>query len=505
MQLKNDPLIGNRFPIDETSMNVFDECNDGLLLSKLINDSVPGTIDERVLNVPKNGKKLSPFLITENNNVVINSCKAIGCNVVNIGSEDLAEGRPHLILGLLWQIIKIGLSAKIDISVHPELFRLLQDGETLDDMLKLPPEQILLRWMNYHLKKSEYKKQVTNFLSDLKDGMAYTYLLNQLDPALCSLDPVSEQNVNKRAVMILDNAEKIGCRKYLTPKTLVNGNSKLNFAFIANLFNNHPCLAPLSEEEKAQLDEWLFKSSGDRESRSFSLWMNSLGVEPFVNNLFDDLQDGLVLIQVLDKVHPGLVDWKKVNKGPLTSKFKKVENCNYCIILAKSLKFSLVGIQGSDLVDGIKNLTLGLVWQMMRDHIIQTLKVLKSESNNKDISDADIISWANETVKRGGKSSTMSNFKDSSLKNGIFLLDLLNGIKPNTVNYDIITPGSTEEEQQSNAKYAISIARKLGASIFLLPEDITEVKPKMIMTFCGTLMAIDHRRKQQQQEQTEES
>jgi len=495
MQLKNDPQIGNRFPIDEYSMDIFEQCKDGLLLSKLINDSVPDTIDDRVLNYPKNGKPLDKFHITENNNVVINSCKAIGCNVVNIGSVDLAEGRPHLILGLLWQIIKIGLSAKIDIAVHPELFRLLKDGESLDEMLKLPAEQILIRWMNYHLKESAYGKPVNNLSSDIKDSCAYTYLLNQLDPELCSLAPLNEQDPHKRAEMVLDNAEKLGCRKYLTPNAIINGNSKLNFAFVANLFNTHPCLAPLSEEERAQLDEWLFSSSGDRESRSFALWMNSLGCDPFVNNLFDDLQDGLVLLQTLDKVHPGLVDWKKVNKQtPITSKFKKVENTNYVVALAKSLKFSLVGIQGSDITDGIKNLTLGLVWQMMRDHIIQTLKSLKN--NDKDITDADIINWANETVKRGNRTSSMSNFKDPSLKSGIFLIDLLNGIRPKTVNYDIVTAGSTEEEQQSNAKYAISIARKLGASIFLLPEDITEVKPKMIMTFCGTLMAIDHKPKQ---------
>jgi len=496
MQLKDDPQIGSRFPIDEYSMDIFDQCKDGLLLSKLINDSVPDTIDDRVLNYPKGGKPLSSFHITENNNVVINSCKAIGCNVVNIGSEDLAEGRPHLILGLLWQIIKIGLSAKIDIAVHPELFRLLKDGETLDDMLKLPTEQILIRWMNYHLKESAYGKSVNNLSSDVKDGYAYTYLLNQLDSSQCSLAPLNETDNHKRAEMVLDNADKLGCRKYLTPNAFINGNSKLHFAFVANLFNTHPCLAPLSDEERAQLDEWLFSSSGDRESRSFALWMNSLGVDPFVNNLFDDLSDGLVLLQTLDKVHPGLVDWKKVNiKTPITSKFKKVENTNYAIALAKSLKYSLVGIQGSDITDGIKNLTLGLVWQMMRDHIIETLKSLKN--NDKDITDTDIINWANETVKRGNRTSTMSNFKDPSLKTGVFLIDLLNGIRPKTVNYDIVTPGSTEQEQQSNAKYAISIARKLGASIFLLPEDIMEVKPKMIMTFCGTLMAIDHKPKAQ--------
>lgn len=34
--------------------------------------------------------------------------------------------------------------------------------------MNLPPEKILLRWMNFHLKKAGYKKIVTNFSSDVK-------------------------------------------------------------------------------------------------------------------------------------------------------------------------------------------------------------------------------------------------------------------------------------------------------------------------------------------------
>lgn len=106
--------------------------------------------------------------MTENNNLVVNSAKAIGCSVVNIGSQDLIEAREHLILGLIWQIIKIGLSAKVDIKVHPELFRLLEKDETLESFLKLPTEQILFRWVNYHLKKANWGRKVTNFSSDVK-------------------------------------------------------------------------------------------------------------------------------------------------------------------------------------------------------------------------------------------------------------------------------------------------------------------------------------------------
>lgn len=140
-------------------MQIFDECRDGLVLCKLINDSVPDTIDTRVLNKPHPHKPLNAFQITENNNIVITSAKGIGCSVVNIGSSDLAEAREHLILGLIWQIIRKGLLANVDIKLHPELYRLCEDGETIEDLLKLTPDQLLLRWFNYHLKQAGWHRR----------------------------------------------------------------------------------------------------------------------------------------------------------------------------------------------------------------------------------------------------------------------------------------------------------------------------------------------------------
>jgi len=44
-----------------------------------------------------------------------------------------------------------------------------------------------------------------------------------------------------------------------------------------------------------------------------------------------------------------------------------------------------------------------------------------------------------------------------------------------------------------NAKYIISVARKLGAVIFLTWEDIKDVKPKMITTLVGALAIISEK------------
>lgn len=48
------------------------------------------------------------------------------------------------------------------------------------------------------------------------------------------------------------------------------------------------------------------------------------------------------------------------------------------------------------------------------------------------------------------------------------------------------------QDHLANAKYAISMARKIGARVYALPEDITEVKQKMVMTVFACLMAIDY-------------
>ncbi len=134
--LAGDPDIGSRLPFATDTFEMFDECKDGLVLAKLINDSVPdnhrrarpqraGQEDQGPERLPDDGEQ----------HIVIESAKGIGCSVVNIGSGDMIEVREHLILGLIWQIIRRGLLGKIDIKLHPELYRLLEEDETLEQFL----------------------------------------------------------------------------------------------------------------------------------------------------------------------------------------------------------------------------------------------------------------------------------------------------------------------------------------------------------------------------------
>jgi plastin-1 len=148
--------------------------------------------------------------------------------------------------------------------------------------------------------------------------------------------------------------------------------------------------------------------------------------------------------------------------------------------------FSLVGIGGVDILDGNKKLILAVVWQLMRRH---TLNVLTLIGGGKKADDKLIIDWANETVTDSGKEgSSMKSFRDKTLANGLFLMDLLASINNKSINWDLVNDGATEEGRCENAKYVISVARKLGCCVFLTWEDITEVKPKMMMTFVASIM-----------------
>jgi plastin-1 len=183
-----------------------------------------------------------------NHNLAIDGAKKIGAIIVNLGAEDLLEGKPYLVFGLLWQIIKIGLLKEVTTEKHPELL-LLVEGD--DVSRNLPPEELLLKWFNWQLERATGgSMNVHNLSKDIKDSAAYIHLMHRLDPDKCSLDALNEIDPLKRAEMMLQNAEKIGCRSFVTAQDVVEGNERLNLVFLANMFNNH--IGSMTEEVQSE-------------------------------------------------------------------------------------------------------------------------------------------------------------------------------------------------------------------------------------------------------------
>lgn len=255
-------------------------------------------------------------------------------------------------------------------------------------------------------------------------------------------------------------------------------------------------------------------------------------------NLFGNCSNGLVLLHLIDKIEPGIVQWRKVERRT-TNKFKRLSNCNYFVVLCKKLKLSLIGISGSDIVDShtyAKLILLSILGQLVRYHQFKILKNLiktmdsskvihnkqqyivgidnidikvnmtKSESLELILSDQDIVNWCNVIIKKhyakihcdNFKMIVIKDFKDDMLSDGVYFLQLLASINCNSndckddddvyslVNWDLVR----DDDKTSNAQYAISLAWKVGVSAFLNAKDIVEIKSRMCLWFACSILQV---------------
>ena len=228
-----------------------------------------------------------------------------------------------------------------------------------------------------------------------------------------------------------------------------------------------------------------------------------------VRSLYSAVQDGLLLLRVLDCISPGIVDWKRVEMSP-GNKFKRLTNNNYAVTLATHAPFlfSLVGIAGSDLVEGNQKLTLALVWQLMRFQLYRNLeKILDSRgsggeksiavpsdakasrkpaASKQTLNDKTLVVHANSAIARALKSKPMptapgwdirpwlklrlKSANDDHLANSSFLLSLLWAVADKSVPWRLVTHGDSDVVHLRNAALVITLARKKGATVYIGPE-----------------------------------
>ncbi|CAH0367143.1 unnamed protein product [Pelagomonas calceolata] len=478
-RLGGDAALASVLPLaqDAADPPLFAACADGVLLCKLVALIDGDAVDLRAVNMGALGRaadRKATFKVVENCNLAINAAKDVGCRVTNIGPRDIMTARPHLVLGLLWQAIRLLLTQKISLKEHPGLVALLEGDETLQQLLALPPERILVRWLNYHLARAGSARRVAGFGRDLMDSEVYAVVMQQLYGAEVQPVDLTTPDLEARAARVLANAAAVGVAPFIKPRDVAAGNAKLNLAFVAQLFNDRPGLEVVADEavarELAGLD---LDDAGDtREARTFKLWMNSLeawaGPDATdavqIRDLFAECRDGVPLLATMDAVRPGCVPWKKVRLAP-KNRHHVVENGNRVVAVGRGLDLVLVNIGGT----------------------VDMLKQLKGDGTAVD--EADLVAWANAKVAAfaGATQPPIRSLNDKKLATGRFCVELCAAVGGDVVDWDLVTPGATDEDRALNAKYALSIARKVGARVFCTPDDIVEVKPKMILLFIAAL------------------
>ena len=484
--LANDEDLKNKLPINPESNEIFKKIKDGLILAKLVNLAAPGTVDERVI-VKDPGMTLADK--QSNLNSTIMSAKSIGCMIEATSDDVLNEARKDVI-DLLYQILKPIVYKKISVQEYPQMLRFKQDKEEIEELLTLGPEDFLKRWFNFHLKKGGHDKQLTNFNEDVKDSEKYTILLNQID-SNCDKSALDETDPVVRAGKVLENAPKIGAKVYIKDTDISNGNEHLNRFFTAGLFMANHGLGEATKEEKMLANKLLDDDEeGDREERSFRTWINSLKLEGVkkVNNLYQECRSAILLLKMIDKIKPGTVNWKIVELKNLKNPFKVGVNCQEAIDASKKSGYSIISIGNKDIQEGRKKHILAIVWQLMRAH---TLKIIGDKSEEQ------LISWGNSKVSEGRR---IKNLKERKLSDGLYWIELLASIEPRSIRWDfVVKENPSDKDKEMNAKYALSVARGLGALIFVVWEDITEVKNKLLLTFLASIYDVAQTREQKKE------
>ena len=226
---------------------LFGACRDGLLLWKMLESVQPGVIDSKKIWKPAKNTAQS----NENMALILQGAQNIGVKLSNIGAADIINGTPHLILALIWHIIKISLLSKINLNAVPGLSRLLTDSEKTGDTSKISNESLLMKWVNFHLAAAGENARIFNFAADVKQGEIFAILLQQLVPKGTETEEQVRQlyenyqktsTIAMKANKILDMALALGIKPLISAKEIVQGNKELSIAFFAQLFERYPNL-----------------------------------------------------------------------------------------------------------------------------------------------------------------------------------------------------------------------------------------------------------------------
>lgn len=161
---------------------------------------------------------------------------------------------------------------------------------------------------------------------------------------------------------MMNNSKAMGVPDVCAPEDWNKGMEKVNTVYVAEVFNTKHGLDELTKEEREKFGINDDDIEGTREERQFRLWINSLEIENvYINDLFQDVRDGLVLLKVIHRIDPTVVDWSKV-KEVTKNMFEVGFNCNEAFEAMKKMKLKLVGLGPKDIQDCHKQNILAFVW-----------------------------------------------------------------------------------------------------------------------------------------------
>ncbi|UJR26821.1 hypothetical protein I4U23_008134, partial [Adineta vaga] len=209
----------------------------------------------------------------------------------------------------------------------------------------------------------------------------------------------------------------------------------------------------------------------DIQKKAFTKWINNRLAEksstPPVTDLFQDLRDGVILLQLLEVLTGN--ECKREN-GKM--RVHHIENVNKVIAILNEHGIKLLSISSNDIVDGNPKLTLALIWSIIQ--YWQGKDVMKSAETDAEQTNIEkfLLAWCQEQTK-GYKGVQVNDFT-RSWQDGLAFNALIHRFRPDLFDYDDILQNASAR----NLDHAFSVAKNVfKIDRYLDVEDITSDYP----------------------------
>ncbi len=210
---------------------VISACKETTFLGKLVNFCFPAKVqgDSGVTfqRIPEDLEK------EESIARAIEAGIAAGCQILDLTSAKILAGNPADILGFASELVILYLTQNINVTSVPGVASLFGEGENA----YMPPKEILVRWINYHLKAAGYATVINDIDETLKDSAVMLPLLEKLFPDQIEKAALAETDLAKKAEAVVQCCQKAGSRLAVRPEDILAGNPRIFLGLLAELFN----------------------------------------------------------------------------------------------------------------------------------------------------------------------------------------------------------------------------------------------------------------------------
>eukprot|EP01120_Amphizonella_sp_Union-15-10_P011036 TRINITY_DN4581_c0_g3_i5.p1 TRINITY_DN4581_c0_g3~~TRINITY_DN4581_c0_g3_i5.p1 ORF type:complete len:658 (+),score=189.58 TRINITY_DN4581_c0_g3_i5:44-1975(+) len=239
--LAGEARVNHLIPLSTNEANLsktFTDLSDGMVLCKFMDKLIPDMLDERAINYKIFDKQSK----IENWNLCVNTGRACGCRLSDVSVNDLEAGKKEAIVKVIWETIRAQFDYKLKSSkkFNSQLESIVdqRSGEQVDNVKRLPVDQIVLRWVNFQLAKAGLGRKATNISEDFKDSELYIVLFNAIAPSLADKSALKIDDLKKRAEKVVEICKKFKFPNIIFPEAILEGTYWINLVILGTLLTS---------------------------------------------------------------------------------------------------------------------------------------------------------------------------------------------------------------------------------------------------------------------------